>query len=664
METRQTLTMQQIADLAGVRRPVVSTWRRRHAASDVPFPAPADSVTLRFDAEEVGRWLEETGRGNNREARADVALYSTLADSVAARLEDSSALLLLHALSGSPLTESEPDDLLQLLAHADVDPVLTLVDAASALDDLELTAEVDALVEAGVTATRVLGRLVARQEALGTRFGAESLTESGDRLASAVVAAVVEDATRVLLPWGPGGLRLMVRTVEAMPETRQLRIVAPGPVKDRVDLLLWRYLAALGVQFESPHEGADVLVVGQWASADRERADEFFDELDETVIGLETGSVALVVAPAPLLLDRLPDPSPRRRTLGADSGGYLAPLRYVARLPAGMCRFGGRRRLALWALGHPREEESGRRFTTFGEHSAHRLDEAENRAVGHDIAAALRGGEVRRARAFLRSAHRVTEVVVSREALAVPLTDELVEDGGDALARLWERRDASAPELFEGVDVEAAGPATDTSMPWAAATSGPDRPARVITGIRVPPAVWAAGAGGIGVIGPNEVRGDAPVGSRTVDLVALVEGAPRSRLTEPGDVVFVTTTTPTGPAAIIDAEGGNVVQAPARILRCLEPVDGRRRILPETAVRDIGASRGSDPRAWRLRTVAVDVVGPWRTVAARAAERRARLLRELAALDAVTTELSDGLAAGTLRVMQNNHSDDNHEENA
>ena len=166
------------------------------------------------------------------------------------------------------------------------------------------------------------------------------------------------------------------------------------------------------------------------------------------------------------------------------------------------------------------------------------------------------------------------------------------------------------------------------------------------------------------MIGPEEVRGEAPVGSRTVDLVALVEGAPRSRLTEPGDVVFVTTTTPTGPAAIIDAEGGNVVQAPARILRCLAPSGGDRRILPETAVRDICASRGSDPRAWRLRTVVVDSVGPWRTVAARAARRRARLERELAALDAVTTELSDGLAAGTLRIMQNNQSDDDHEENA
>ena len=664
MEVRETLTMQQVAELAGVQRPVVSTWRRRTASSDAPFPAPLDPSSLVFDAGEVGRWLDETGRGNNREARADVALYSTLADKVAERLADSSALLLLHALSGSPLSESDPDELLQLLAQADVDPVLSLTEAASALDDAVLVSRVDALVEAGVTATRVLGRLVRRQETIGSRLGAEALTEPGDRLATSVVAAVAEDSHRVLGPWGPGGLRLLARVVEAVPEPHLLRVVAPAEVTDSVEMVLWRYVAALGVGLEPARSGADVLVVGQWASAATDGAEAFFDELDRAVIGLEAGSAALVVAPAPLLVDRLSDPAPRRRVLGVESGGYLAPLRYVARLPAGMCRFGGRRRLALWALGHSATPGAERRFTTYGEHSAHSLDEAESRAVGHDIAAALRGGEVRRARAFLRSAHRVTEVVVSREALAVPLTDELVEDGGDALARLWERRDASAPELFEGVDVEAAGPATDTSMPWAAATSGPDRPARVITGIRVPPAVWAAGAGGIGVIGPNEVRGDAPVGSRTVDLVALVEGAPRSRLTEPGDVVFVTTTTPTGPAAIIDAEGGNVVQAPARILRCLEPVDGRRRILPETAVRDIGASRGSDPRAWRLRTVAVDAVGPWRAVAARAAERRARLLRELAALDAVTTELSDGLAAGTLRVMQNNHSDDNHEENA
>ena len=660
----QVLTMQQIADLAGVRRPVVSTWRRRFAGKPTAFPEPVDPAALLFDAHQVGRWLEETGRGKNREAGADAVLYSTLVDTVADRLADTSALLLLHALAGVPLSGSDPAELLMLLAQADAESVLPLADAAAALEESELVAQVDALVEAGVTATRVFARLVRRQETVDPRLGAETLTAEGDGLAVSVLTAVTEDSERLLAPWGPGGLRLVVRAVEGGNAGGRPRIVVPEGVTDPVELLLWRYLVSLGCQLETPRPDAAVLTVGQWAAAGVDGAEEFFDELDRVVIGVGAGSAALVLGPAPLLVDRLPDPAPRRRVLGVGSGGYLAPLRYVARLPAGMCRFGGRRRLALWALGHPVGSGDERRFTTYGEHSAHALDAGECRAVGHDVAAALRGGGARRSHAFLRSAHRVTGSLLPREALAVPLSDELVEDGGDALARLWERRDASAPDLFEGVEVEAAGSATDRSVPWAAATTGPDRPARVITGVRIPPAVWAAGAGGIGVIGPEEVRGEAPVGSRTVDLVALVEGAPRSRLTEPGDVVFVTTTTPTGPAAIIDAEGGNVVQAPARILRCLAPSGGGRRILPETAVRDICASRGSDPRAWRLRTVVVDSVGPWRTVAARAARRRARLERELAALDAVTTELSDGLAAGTLRIMQNNQSDDDHEENA
>lgn len=660
----QVLTMRQIAELAGVQRPVVSTWRRRFAGQPTAFPEPVDPAALLFDAHQVGRWLDETGRGKNREAGADAVLYSTLVDTVADRLADTSALLLLHALAGAPLVGSDPDELLMLLAQAGAESVLSLADAASALEASDLVAQVDALVEAGVTAMRVFARLARRQETIDSRLGAESLTAEGDGLAVSVLAAVTEDSERVLAPWGPGGLRLVVRAVEGGNEVGRPRIAAPEGITDPVELLLWRYLVALGCQLETPRADAAVLTVGQWVTAGAGSAEEFFDELDRVVIGLEEGSAALVLGPAPLLVDRLPDPAPRRRVLGVGSGGYLAPLRYVARFPAGMCRFGGRRRLALWALGHPVTPGAERRFTTYGEHSAHSLDAGECRAVGHDVAAALRGGGARRSHAFLRSAHRVTEALLSREVLAVPLTDELVEDGGDALARLWERRDASAPDLFSGVDVEAAGSAMDRSVPWAAATTGADRPARVITGIRIPPAVWAAGAGGIGVIGPEEVRGEAPVGSRTVDLVALVEGAPRSRLTEPGDVVFVTTTTPTGPAAIIDAEGGNVVQAPARILRCLAPSGGGRRILPETAVRDIRASRGGDPRAWRLRTVAVDAVGPWSTVAARAAEHRARLERELAALDAVTTELSDGLAAGTLRIMQDNHSDDDHEENA
>ena len=64
-----TITMQGIADLAGVKRPVVSMWRKRFADSGNPFPAPLDNAKLKFDATEVGQWL----RGRLYELRADLS---------------------------------------------------------------------------------------------------------------------------------------------------------------------------------------------------------------------------------------------------------------------------------------------------------------------------------------------------------------------------------------------------------------------------------------------------------------------------------------------------------------------------------------------------------------------------------------------------------------
>ena len=66
-----TITMQGIADLAGVKRPVVSMWRKRFADSGNPFPAPLDNAKLKFDATEVGQWLRGTGHGNNPDAHLE-----------------------------------------------------------------------------------------------------------------------------------------------------------------------------------------------------------------------------------------------------------------------------------------------------------------------------------------------------------------------------------------------------------------------------------------------------------------------------------------------------------------------------------------------------------------------------------------------------------------
>lgn len=68
-----TLSLRDIADLAGVRRSVVSMWRnrplvrgRRH-----PFPAPVAVINgvEQFSRDEMVEWLERTGRGRNSEQR-------------------------------------------------------------------------------------------------------------------------------------------------------------------------------------------------------------------------------------------------------------------------------------------------------------------------------------------------------------------------------------------------------------------------------------------------------------------------------------------------------------------------------------------------------------------------------------------------------------------
>ena len=49
------MTMTDIAELAEVQRPVVTTWRRRHA--DFPAPAGGDEAQPLFDPRQVADWL-------------------------------------------------------------------------------------------------------------------------------------------------------------------------------------------------------------------------------------------------------------------------------------------------------------------------------------------------------------------------------------------------------------------------------------------------------------------------------------------------------------------------------------------------------------------------------------------------------------------------------
>jgi len=125
MQTGLQLSLSDVARLAHVQRPVVSTWRTRAAASDLPFPAPLRGVVgeERFDVDAVVDWLETSGRGNNRDVRADAPACSLPAG---LSLRDDpllfaglTALLCLKVISGVELGGASPSEVHAIAAEAD-----------------------------------------------------------------------------------------------------------------------------------------------------------------------------------------------------------------------------------------------------------------------------------------------------------------------------------------------------------------------------------------------------------------------------------------------------------------------------------------------------------------------------------------------------------------
>ena len=103
----QLISMPEIAQLARVRRPVVSMWRSRSAGSDSPFPTVVDKQKGQefFDVNEVGSWLARTGRGNNPEAKSDAPGHAQLPQPATPGTDTFAAatsLLVLRSMLGRP----------------------------------------------------------------------------------------------------------------------------------------------------------------------------------------------------------------------------------------------------------------------------------------------------------------------------------------------------------------------------------------------------------------------------------------------------------------------------------------------------------------------------------------------------------------------------------
>lgn len=668
------LSLPDIAEVARVQRPVVSTWRRRHADGSHPFPPAASehAGSPRFRAADVADWIEATGRGNNRHFRADVAMRATLDESDPARAgrlrEGLESLLCLKASVDGPLAGRSRAAVEDLADEVDPDDAALYAEVVALGDDLGRVCELaDLAADAAYTPAAAFEALLTDRFRAGRRdLTTSALAPAALDLAARIAAEIGEDAA-VADPWpGSGDLAHATLAVERL-DTPSVHLPAGHRFARRRLLAHGCRLDDLPDDDGTPLLDPQALVVTQLPPVGTpELSDvEVLDRLDRLVLGLHDGQRAVVIGPASALADRPVDAaaeSLRAALLRTDR------LRAVVVLPPGLVPGRARQRLAVWVLGDaPAAVPIPQRWTMVADLSDRsygtRFEGAVVEDLLTDVAASLVGKASVVAHSFRFAKFTLVREVLARGggllAAGRPVERAAWDDGGAAAVRATELTASldAVPRLPLRVRVERGEAAPVRTAPLG--TLADAGVVRRIPGNRVDRAdVVDAGernASLTRVVGVPELTGERPWGSRGVATLRFAERYPAGRLTEPGDVVV---TTSPRPAAVVDHAGFSVVEYPARVLRVTtRGRDGGRgdAVVPEVLARDVAAQAPGAKwwRSWETRLVPAaqaDAVGrALRDLAERAAMAR----RELADLDTLAAVLCDGVTSGVVRMRFN-----------
>lgn len=687
------LSLTDIARLAAVRRPVVSMWRRRELA-DHPFPQATTTSggDERFDALAIVEYLEGTSRGNNPDARADLAAH--VRPILGNRLDNGTlfdgltALLCLAAITGENLGGRSAADVRHLATQADPDDVLLGREIAAIDDDLAaLASHADALADASYSAASAFEGLLRRglQGALPGQAAVE-LRPIVHTLAARVASGLAAQAaleSPVFIDVTDGSCDLLLATALAYAAQSAPSVASPGwdtrtarlarrrlRVHDlhRLDLKVDEGEVQIPVAIEAAH-------VLQVPSAGRPsmRDAEVLRVVDEVALSLTGRQCAVVLGPASALTDR---PGSAEVDLARDAILRTGRLRAAVRLPKGLLVRSPRQALALWVLGpaHP-SVPAADRWTVVADLTNSALTDTVVDGVVTDVVAAMtpddhsiKAGmpagavidDVHQVRGHqLRYGRRVatSSLLPGRRPLVDTSTVQRHAASGSDLAVTIERLVQGLPQsALADLRVDVVG---DDALPEAAASKTlgqlvAEGACRMVPGNRVDLADITSGDGRL-VIGPGELLGQRPIGERRIDLLTFAGSYASARFTEPGDVLFCTSP---DVAARVDRDGGSVVVSPARVLR-IGP-RGQRSMLPETLALDIRAiaaesgdgsnSAAKDWRRWRIRLTLPDQREALATALAAVERERTAALDRLKQLDVIEENLADGVTSNSLTI--------------
>ncbi|SJN44725.1 hypothetical protein [Luteococcus japonicus] len=543
--TERTLSLNQVAQVCHVQRPVVSMWRKRPLHGS-PFPAPQASG--RFDADEVISWLEATGRGNNPQPRLDVALQTAVSrDASRAEVEALATLLAARSLLPGILSHMDAEELLDAVEEADADDEWGWSELQT-IDDIEaLAARADALVEAAWTPADAHDRLVRAQELQDP--GKPRLAQSiVDLLSAASRALLAEDGEIVDVDGSAIDVVVHLLRDEDLPAPRVVLPGASAGTRRAHQRLIARRIPPRTPSEEEAWQLADGSVVLAHLPTDPSAA---LDALDALSVELAPGTRALVVGPAQILVDELDQLTSRRDALLREE-----LLRAAVRLPQGLLADGARGHLGLWLM----ERGAGNR-PHVGDLSGEPLTPVRAQQLLDDLVA-VAFDDRRRAVELLHPVALPSLLARSTSLTTLETTIPVVLPGipGDDAARIQQLLDQLAvplPNPSKGLAARVA-PGRDPSL----VTLGDlarRRTIKVVSGTRLDMAALPDGSSRLWTA--ESLKSRRTVG---VDLFQLTRQAPNAAVTKPGDVVFCSQGKP---AASVDEVGGAVVAYPARVIR-------------------------------------------------------------------------------------------------
>ncbi|MGO2811972.1 MAG: hypothetical protein ACTIBG_10945 [Brevibacterium aurantiacum] len=630
------MSMQDIADLAGVTRPAVSQWRRRTKVRgrDVPFPQPSYGPAGRelFETREVVDWLRSTGRGNNAEFAEDAPAAGIPAG---VTFDQSLILLCLRDNSEDDLSNLDESTFVEIAMSIDPADGVVLSEVIEGNFPAAALEFVDDLYSASYGAPDALDRLESG------RLGRNQERRGFSRELVDIVAAVVDGlvAQAGLSDGGveqPGAGRFVL-ACEDLDLLAIAQNLAGLDSHDRTDSSQLRDLRRrallrgwLALDVDQPK-----VTVTSVHGLERTAA---LEKLDHVVLDLKPSEYAIIAGSADLLCDRLEGTAERHRSesLRGSRSANHGPLVGAIRLPRGLWKHAPRQNSGLWIL----KGQAGIARPWVADLSETEIDSDE---LAADIAGVLATSSAPNelpARAFRYVRVRDIRSILRGEAVVPPGT-RAVSFASDRHDFIDDVRAASI-ETAEAIDV------FDIYVN--------DRAASVVVGSTSLGAMIESGtitrhSGSRIDAALAEVPGMVPVVDARrsgevfrVDAFVAENSFRRSIRTLPGDVVYC----PSPSTAWVDGRGGSLVLTPNKILRLGDDA----RIGPHTLAAVINDATSKEYANWQVPSIPVDQVEAVEDAMRRLSEYRQQLqVKERAAMTLGHALLS-GVASGTMELME------------